>query len=282
VLALAFTPVGSYAQGLLEVFRPQQFAVVPVSIADLEALPELEHYGEFSQVEIEMPRIRADAADASAAMGMSVLTPQYLPAAVSGSPTYITVPRQSATFTFSAAQAQAVAQVTMPANIDGTSVQMTTGNAVVAVYGGQALLDQLAGVPSGGQVAPPAHDGGPLSSVANQIPQLIVMKAEAPVATITGASAEDIREYLLSQPGISDRLADAVRAIGDPTKTWPIPVPVGEVNTRSVTVQGVRGTAFSDLSGFVAGVLWVKNGFIHAVGAPLSEGEVLNVANSLR
>jgi hypothetical protein len=284
VFAVAFTPLGSYAQGLFQVMRPQQFAVVPVSIADLEALPDLNRYGDFSQTTGGKPQLRADAAEASAAMGMSVLIPDYLPPSVSAPAKYITVPSQSATFTFSAARAQAAAQAQgdtlppMPANIDGSSVRMTTGDAIVTVYGSDAFLGELAGRPP----EAPTAEAGVLSGLDRLVPQLAVMQARVPVATVTGASAEDLEQYLLSQPGISDDLADAIRAIGDPTTTWPIPVPIGEVNTRSVTVQGVRGTAFSEPSGLGVGVMWVKDGFVYAVAAPLSEREVLRVASSLR
>ena len=91
-----------------------------------------------------------------------------------------------------------------------------------------------------------------------------------------------MQQYLLAQPGISPELANAVRALGDPTTTWPIPIPLGKLNTHSVTVQDVRGTVFADTSGFAVGVMWLKGGIIYAVGAPLSEQEVLRVANSLR
>ncbi len=287
VLAVAFTPIGSYAQGLFEDMRPQQFAVVPVRLADLEALPDLDTYGEFSQITGGGPQLRAGAAEASAAAGIPILVPTYLPRTVSAPPTYITVPSQSATFTFSAAKAQAAAQAEgktlprMPANIDGSSVRMTTGRAIVAVYGSHTFLGALA-TPSLETPAAPTAEAGSLSGLDSFVPQLVILQAEVPVATATGASPEDLEEYLLSQPGISDELADAIRAIGDPTTTWPIPVPIGEVDTDSVTVQGVRGTAFSERSGFGVGVMWVKDGFVYAVAAPLSEREVLNVANSLR
>lgn len=76
-------------------------------------------------------------------------------------------------------------------------------------------------------------------------------------------------------------MANAIRAIGDPTTTWPIPIPLGKVNTHSVTVQGVRGTVFSDDGNFANGVIWVKDGMIYGVAGPLGESDVLRVANSL-
>ena len=79
-LMAAFTPVGSFAQSLLDVMRPQQFVVVPVTQADLEALPSLNQYGEFTQVAGGRPQVSASASAAGAATGMTVLTPSYRPA----------------------------------------------------------------------------------------------------------------------------------------------------------------------------------------------------------
>jgi anti-sigma factor RsiW len=128
----------------------------------------------------------------------------------------------------------------------------------------------------------PTGAAGPVPDLAGAIPQLVVAQAVAPVATASGVTAKELQQYLLAQPGISEQLANAVRALGDPTTTWPIPVPLGALNTHTVSVQGVRGTVFADTSGFVVGVMWLKGGIVYAVGAPLSEQEVLRVANSLR
>ena len=303
-LLVGFTPVGSYAQGLLQSFRPTHFKVVPVTLADVQALPSLSQYGDFAMSTDGQPQTAADAAAAGTAAGMPVLVPGSLPASVTAAPAYVVVPGGSVTFTFSAARAHAAAAAAgeslpaMPANIDGSSVQMTLGTSVVAVYGGNASL--LAGIAGGhdeqgalggalgaagaAAAGDGAGDGGGLSlgGIAAAIPQLIVAQAPAPVATATGASVTDLEQYLLDLPGISPQLASALRAIGDPTTTWPIPVPLGAVNTHGATVQGASATVFTDTSGFASGVLWVKDGTVYAVAAPLGEQDVLRVANSLR
>lgn len=290
----AFTPVGTFAQSLLDVMRPQQFVVVPVTMADLQALPSLSEYGELTQVSKggPHPTVSADASSAGAATGMTVLTPSYLPATATSAPVFGAIPSQSATFTFSAAKAAAAASKQgktpppMPAHIDGSSLQLTTGNAVVAMYGGPAAM--LGGVKPAAVATPvvaaaqPTAAAGPLAGLDNLLPQLIVAQMVAPVATASGTTGKELQQYLLAQPGISPELANAVRALGDPTTTWPIPVPLGKLNTHTVSVQGVRGTVFADTSGFATGVLWLKGGIIYAVAAPLSEQEVLRVANSLR
>ena len=53
VMVLAFTPAGSFAQSFFTIFQAQRFAVVPVSMSDLSALPNLSHYGT-----MESPRSR--------------------------------------------------------------------------------------------------------------------------------------------------------------------------------------------------------------------------------
>lgn len=255
------TPVGSLAQVLRDAFQLKQFVVVPVSPADLKALPSLNEYGEFSQVSHGESKQVSTAAEAAAASGVPLLTPGTLPAGVPAVPgAYQVMPSSSATFTFSAAKAAETAKAkgtqlpAMPSNIDGSSVQLTTGNAVVALYGGPE----------------------------NAPPSLLIGQGFAPAATSTGASARELQQYLLSLPGFPEDLAKAIRAIGDPTTTWPILVPAGKVNSRTVTVQGVSGTVFSDDGGFMMGVVWLKGGMIYGVGGPLTEGDVLKVANSLR
>ncbi|MEK7214528.1 MAG: hypothetical protein AAB289_02905, partial [Chloroflexota bacterium] len=196
------------------------------------------------------------------------------PPSVIGPAHYLTVPSYSGSFTFRAAKAEETAKATgkalppMPPNIDGTLVQMTTGKAVVTYYGAEVPVN---GAPAAAAEPSPA---GP--------PQLVVVQAFAPTATSRGASPKELQGYLLSLPGVSPELANALRAIGDPTTTWPVPVPVSKINTRNVSVNGVPGTVFSDTSRFVTGVVWVKDGMVYAVGGPLKESEVLAAAASLR
>ena len=118
--------------------------------------------------------------------------------------------------------------------------------------------------------------------MSDAVPQLMVAQAYPPTATSTGASPTELQDYILSLPGISDELANAVRAIGDPTESWPVPVPLGEMDTRAVTVQGVPGTVFTEKSGFGAAVIWLKDGYLFVVGGPLTESEALAVADSLQ
>ena len=279
-LLIALTPVGSYAQRLLEVFQPREFVVVPVTMSDMEALGTLSQYGEISHTKVDDDQQVDTAAEAEAATGIALLTPASLPASVTASPSFWVTSGASISFTFSAEKAAEVAEEAgealppLPPAIDGSSVEMTIGAGVMTLYGGASA---------------PEHDTNRLNEsdttpdrIADGVPQLMVVQAYPPAATSTGAFPADLQQYILSIPGISDELADAIRAIGDPTTSWPIPVPLGEMDARSITVQGAPGTLFTEKSGFGAGVIWLKDGFIFAVGGPLTEAEVLAVANSLQ
>lgn len=268
--AVVATPVGSAAQGFLTVFTPKQIAVVPVTQSELQTLPDLRDYGTIVQPAHVRP-IKVDSvAAADARAGFSVATPASLPSGV-GAPSYSVMPSESGSFTFSAAKARETAArkgktlPTMPANIDGSSVQVTTGTAVIASY------------PSTKGTAT-VKDGGKTE----KMPALVVGQMAAPTVQSTGVSAQQLEQYLLAQPGISPDLAQAIRDIGDPSSTLPIPIPVNKAASHAIQVQGVTGLSLADSTGIGGGIIWEKNGMIYGVAGTYPESQLLAVANSLR
>ncbi len=264
---------GARADNLFNVFKPQQFTVVPLSPQDLQSLPDLSNYGTFTGGGARLSQATPldTPAAAAAAAGFAVQTPRSLPAAVTAAPEYTVVPGNSTSFTFSAEKAGAAAAAQgktlppMPAGVDGSTLQLITNPAVLAIYGNP---------PSGGSQT---ATGGIFSS----IPTLVIGQTTAPKVVATGASADDIEHYLLSLPGVSPQLAAAIRALGAPGSTWPVPIPVSVASSQSVTVQGVKGVAIGDSTGLGAGILWQKNGMVYAVAGTLSQQELLSIANSL-
>ncbi|HEY3081498.1 MAG TPA: zf-HC2 domain-containing protein [Chloroflexota bacterium] len=300
--AVLLTPVGSYAQGLLARFQPQQFVAVPVTVADLRSLPSLEQFGEFQGALTGKPRQVTGAPEAAAAAGMKVLTPGWLPSDVPSGVSYAVIPGQTARFTFDSAKARATAAKqgktlpSMSAGIDGSSLQITIGTSVVAVYGDPAALEAArrraeAGrdgeaPKTAGAAEPGAAKGGggrPEAGLpdASEYPRLVIAQSLAPSVTATGASVPDLERYVLSLPGVSPELANAIRAIGDPTTTWPIPLPVQQVSSHPVRVRGANGLAIGDSTGLGSGVVWVADGVVHAVGGTYKESEILRIAESL-
>lgn len=266
--ATALTPAGSLAQRFIDVFQPQQVVAVPVTSQDLRTLPDLSKYGTVHAPAKVNDQHVASAAQASSLSGMTVLTPGTLPSSVPSQVTYDVVPSTTGSFTFSAAKtrkALAAARTSvltsrsrvraMPRQINGSTLQVTVGQAVVATYG----------------------------SAREMIPPLVIGQMKAPTVSSTGASVKQIEDYVLSLPGVSPRLAQSIKSIGDPvtSSTLPIPFPADMAHSQSVTVQGAQGVALGDNTGLGSAVIWEKAGIIYGVAAPLTQDQVIAIANSL-
>src|SRR6185437_13553648 len=112
---------------------------------DLRTLPSLEQYGTIQQPQRAGMQEFADGAAAAQAAQLPLLRPATLPTGIPNKAAYTVMPSETGSFTFSAAKAKAAAAAqgkqapAMPANIDGTTLRVTTGNALVAMYGADNL-----------------------------------------------------------------------------------------------------------------------------------------------
>ncbi len=287
VAALFLTPLGTYAQGFLNLFTPKQFVAVPVTTDQMRALPNLSDYGTLTQPQRPTVKTVASAAEAAAATGLTLAQPGYLPDGAAAQVTYQVTSGATGSFTFSAAKAEATAKAkgkalpAMPANIDGSTLTVTTSPAVVAQYG-ESQIDPKVFEDAAKKAADGKQPAQLPQNAAQRIPQVLIAQMKAPVVTSTGVTVRELQDYLLQQPGIAPDLAAAIRSIGDPSSTLPIPVPADKVNSRPVQVQGVSGLLLGDSTGLGSGVVWQKDGVLYAVGGPLRDSEVLQIANALR
>ena len=259
--ALILTPAGSLAQNFLSIFQPRQFAAVAISpedLANLRQLPNLDAYGTMRGIRKLRPLPAASPAEVTARTGLTLHLPSSLPAGVPANVGFVVVPRASASFTFSAARARATAShqplPPMPARLDGSTLTAAIGPVAVATYGGTLGL---------------------------RLPLLVIAEGVAPSVSAQGASVAEIENYLLLQPGISPTLAAEIRAIGDPTTTVPIPVPISLATAQNVIVQGVHGLAIGDNTGVGSGVIWEKDGMVYGVAGALAENQILAIANGI-
>jgi hypothetical protein len=149
----------------------------------------------------------------------------------------------------------------MPAGMDGSTLTVTIGPVVGEIFGDL----------KSGSTSDPTQLG----------PLLIVGEATAPVVTSSYASAKQLEDYLLAQPGITPSLAAAIRALGDPSKTLPIPVPIQFATSTTVSVNGVSGLALGDNTGLGAAVIWIKNGVIYGVAGTVKQADLVTFANQL-
>ena len=264
ILALVVTGI---AQGLF--FEPQSVQVVPVSVADLQSLSGLTDFGTLTWTTKPAPQLVTSAAEAATVSGLHVPVVGTLPNGVSSNVTYAAMPAAVGVFTFDAAKAAAAAAKAgktlpaMPAGMDGSKLTVTVGPAVVEIYG-----NLNAGA---------ASDPSQLT-----LPQLVVGASSAPVVTSSGVTTQQLEDYLLSLPGVSPKLAAAIRAVKDPSTTLPIPIPIEYATSKSVTVQGVDGVAVGDNTGLGAGVIWIKSGTVYGVAGSLKQDAILAIANGLK
>jgi hypothetical protein len=258
--ALLFTPAGSLAQTFITIFQPKQITPVYVTSADLQSLPALQKYGTVHAPSSVQPRSVADAAAAARATGMTVLTPSSLPSGVPASVAYRVVDSATGTFTFNAAKARHAAHAlgkhlrAMPAGVNGSTLKVTTGAAVVATYGAQGK---------------------------GAIPTLVIGQMVAPQVSSTGVTVKELENYIFSLPGVSPQLASALRSINDPTSTLPIPIPMDKAHADRITIDGVSGLTIGDATGLGSAVIWEKDGIIYGVGGPLPQSQVIDIARSL-
>ena len=264
ILALVVTGV---AQGLF--FRPQSVQVVQVSVADLQSLNGLGDFGTLTWSTKPEPQLVTSTAEAARVSGLHIPVVGTLPSGVSSDVTYAAMPAAVGVFTFDAAKAAAAAAKAgktlpaMPAGMDGSKLTVTVGPAVVEIFG-----NLNAGA---------ASDASQLS-----LPQLVVGSSSAPVVTSSGVTTQQLEDYLLSLPGVSPKLAAAIRAVKDPSTTLPIPIPIEYATSKTVTVQGVDGVAVGDNTGLGAGVIWIKGGTVYGVAGTLKQNVILEIADGLK
>jgi hypothetical protein len=278
VLMLAFTPMGTLAQSFLTIFEPQQFVAIGISKGELDYLPDLRSFGTMVQHGNPARQEVATAAKAAAMTGVPVRLPTWIPPSVPRSVHYGVGERASASFTFSAAKARAYAATTrrqmppMPRDLDGSVLTLQVGPMVVIGYG------QFP------QAVKPRQDprGRDDHSDIGDLPPLVIVESVSPHVTSNGATAMEIESYLLQMPGVAPQLAEQIRAIGDPSTTMPIPIPIDKSFSQDVVVDGAKGLAIGDDTGVGGMIVWQKNGIVYGVGGALPQRELMEVAQSLR
>jgi hypothetical protein len=268
IIALAGLVVTAIAQGG-SFLSPTAVEPVPVTVADMQAVSQLSEYGSLTWTTRPNLQIVTSADEATTISGLTPPKVAKLPAGVSSTVTYAAMPKAVAVFTFSQDKAAGAAEragkklPAMPKGMEGAQMTVTVGPAVAEIFG---------------NMTPHKPDS---SAMPADLPQLVIVKSTAPVASSTQVSVKQLEEYLLSVPGISPELAKAIKALGSGGTTLPIPVPVEYATSSKVTVQDVAGVALGDNTGVGAGVIWVKTGAIYAVLGTIKLSDALDIANHL-
>jgi len=254
------------ANDWLPVFHTESVAPVSVplsmsdvtNLASLADLSDLSAYGHWEHR--TRPRLTSvpDVGAAEQRTGLTVMPVPDLPTGVTGDPTYHVIEQQSAVFQFSSAKVKhAVAQAggtppPLPEALDGAVLRLQAGPAVVRVW------QQTSGLPT-----------------------LVIAEIGAPVAESSGVPLDVLRNALLSLPGMPPELAAQLRAVTSDGTTLPIPVPENQFSTSATHVGSAPATLLRSTDGTLSGVVWVSDGLLRVVAGPLSESEVVSVANEL-
>lgn len=248
------------ANDWLPIFATEEIEPVAISSdLDLSAVPDLTDYGTLEMTGAEEPAPVADAAAAEDVTGLDVPEVTALPGGVSGDPQYLVIGEVAATFTFSAERAARAAAEAgealppVPPGLDGAQVRLTGGPGLATVWAG---------------------DSG--------VPALVVARAVAPAAFASGTDFAQLRDYLLSLPGLPEEVAAQLRSFSPGASTLPLPVPADYATSSPVEVGGEDATLLTSRDGFLAGVVWVSDGVVTAVAGSLSGSEVVSIASGLR
>ncbi|NYJ06955.1 hypothetical protein [Petropleomorpha daqingensis] len=239
----------------LQIFRTEQVAAVPVTEAELVALPDLSAYGDLKVIAQPDVHDVDGLAAAREATGLDVPLVEQLPAGVTGNPSFTVGGQLVAEFTFSAAKAAQAAgnAPPPPAGLDGATFRLQAGPGIAETW-----------------------------SEGHGVPALVVARVVAPTAYSTGVPFATARDYLLSLPGLPDSLADQLRTFTADGSTLPLPVPAQLVTSSTADVNGTTATVLASRDGAFTGVVWVEDGVVTGVAGSLSEDEVLAVARGLR
>ena len=265
IALLTATPVGSYARNLLLIFEPEHFTAVPVGPLQARSLIGLQSLGRMQQSGSSRLTAEPDLQALQAAVGFQVALPSSLPQNLP-IPSFALVGQETRSLTLDQAKLAAFAAQhdlllpPMPRTIAGSVLSVTTGPVAVISYGGAAAdLAQ-----------------------ARSVPALVLAEAPVPKVFSTGATVPEIEGYVLSLPGVSPQLAEEIRGIADPTRTMPIPVPMGQATSAPVTIGGAQGLWVQETPGSTGGVVWTSGGRIYAVAGTLGRAELLAIASAMR
>jgi hypothetical protein len=284
-LVLAIPSTRAMAGELLNLFRVQQVAVLPIDTAGLEALTGNEALGnQLSELmsssttvnkEPAEPVTVADAAEASAAAGFAVRLPAGL------TPASILV-SDSAGFTLTIDRAKAQAfineagrgDLVLPEKIDGADITVSIPAAVNATFGTCPKAEDVEGFERN------------YERMSQEYADCLVF-GQIPSPTVSAPAGVDVSvlaQIALEFSGMSAEEAADLAATVDWTSTLVVPMPRGSGTYTDVSVDGVTGSLIQSDSEYAPQyvLLWVKDGIVHFVsGSGADSSAAFALVNAL-
>jgi hypothetical protein len=258
------TPQGQTAAAqFLAQFRGQRLSVVTIDPAQARMqLPELGNLAVINGETRRRPETVSSAAEASARAGFDVKAPSssVLPSNVQTGPKASVVRGQQVRFSFDASKAADYfksigrTDLRLPDRINGTTLVIDVPSV--------AMLEYAATSP-------------------NSLGLVVAQAGELSASTEGAASLEEVREYLLGLPTLSESTVKQLRAISDWRATLPIPVPVDQIRWQPTVVGSAPGYLFVNTGVPGTALVWNESGRTFGVLGDLGETELKRVADSL-
>jgi hypothetical protein len=248
---------------------PETVKVVPVSVADMQALSQLSDYGTLAWTAKPEYQLLTSASQVTSTVSLPNVGSGPLPGVTTTTITYAAMSTAVATFTFSADKAVAAAARNgktlppMPKGMDGATIKVSVGPAVALIYG------DLKQPPAGTDITQAS------------LPQLVIAKSGVPTVSSDTVSAADFEAYLLKLPGISTELQGAISALAKDAKTLPILVPVQFATHETTSVHGNPAVLLGDNTRLGAGVVWISGGYVYVVAGTVTKTDAQTIANNL-
>jgi hypothetical protein len=265
MLVTALTPQGqSAAAQFLAQFRSQRLAIVSIDPTQTRLqLPELNRLAIVKGDTRARPEPVSSIAEATQRAGFDVRVPPdtALPATLNSEPRISVLKPNEVRFTFDRARAAEYfksinrSELQLPDRINGTTLLVDVPAVAVLEYS---------------------------STNRNDLGMFVAQAGEVHAGTEGGASLEDLRDYLLTLPTLSESTVRQLRALSDWRTTLPIPVPVEQVLWQQTTVNGVPGYVFANRNGLGGAMIWNSSGRIYGVAGATTQAELERVATSLR
>lgn len=289
-LILAFPGARALASQLLDLFRVQQVAVVPIDVTGVEKMNGNEALGEQmsklisdSTTVTKEPGDPVEAADVSQAnelAGFAVRAPEGM------NPSRISVTSGSAfTLTMDRAKAQTLlkeagrSDLVLPEAVDGAEISVDIPSSVSLAYGTCPT--------------PESRDYDPDEQASRDRRYAdyadCVLFVQIPSPTVTAPPSVDVAQLAQIALEFTGMTPDEAKAFADSvdwTSTLVVPVPRNASTYEQITIDGVTGTLIQNTSssGYPAqyALLWVKDGIIYMINGMGSDTQqAIDMANSL-
>lgn len=280
LIALLVLPnAGVLANEFLSMFQPKQFQPVAVNPQNLNTslLSDLQNFGTVDYQNMGRGMTAGDQTEAQVkdAIHFPLLLPTSLPAGVSSTPKFTLFEGGNATFTFDASQAKAYMarkgykNVSIPANIDGSSYTITMSAGAIITYQPTSCQSQKTS-----------------EKAASTQCMFSLLLAEIPSPVIKGtgesASLNQLRDFFVSLPDQSNEVRMLLQSVDLQNGVVPLPIPP-QLHAQQVTAHGSSAVLVSEQNLKINAVLWQAQGIIYLLAAHTgSSTELLKTANSLQ